>query len=767
MKKSIYLVISTIILFFFLFKAFTYNFSEIKTKRFFYSYPNGYIGFTNSENRHLIGINILTANEIPQINYRIDEKYFYDENKVYKLVDDFLFYFIVIFGISAASFYFLFRRFDLYLFLLFISLSSFLFSNFLVLLFEEYLFLFYFSLLNLSFLILNLSRRLKGKDVPLKWIIPEISFCLALSYIGSTEIYNSKIFSLLSSLGISLLFFSIFICILVLSYDLVKYSNRQEIFLRKASLAVYLFFCILLPVLSFQKNFFQYTYYPILMLILASPFLFILGSNNFVAIPDQFYFGSSLVGFLLISVYVFFFYVFFYILNFLKQNYFIQNLDILYIFIIFVSVYFINPLKLQIKSLVKKYTFDNNRKFNQALEEIFELSSEPIFLRKSFRNFIKKINEVLGIEHVIILVSDEKFPSLVLKQVNLLRLTEKSNIWSYLRYEKDVIITSTLSIGSGIRSDVYRFLKNLEIQLAFPMYGFEEDRKIDAFFLVGEKKTNKSFSLGEIRFIQECARFADLIIHNYQLLLNDIEKKRQERTLKAASSIENTILNSRKTNLNIKEADLEFFSSPASEVNGDYVEVFPISNDTVAIFLGDVTGHGLGSSYIASAVRALISDLIKNDFDLVDIFDKINSFLLKKYAGSEFMTLVAGVYDLKKGEFNFINAGHLSPLILKSNGKLEAAKENNRVLGVLNTVYETKKIILDKNDKLILYSDGITETFNSKDEIYGENRFKELIQKNSGLSAKENILKLQNDLNIFREGITPLDDTSMIYLRRI
>ncbi len=770
MKKSIYLIISLFLFTVFFIKLGNFDYSSITTKRFFYSYPNGYIGFTNSENRHLIGINILTAEEIPEINFKIDEYSFYDENKFYKIVNDFWFYFLVIIGIAVSSFYFLLRKFDLYLFLLFNSLSTFLFSNFLVLLFEEYFFLFYFSLLCLGFLLLNLSRRLKGKDVPFKWIIPEILFSLALSYIGHSESDRQRIFSYLSSLGIGFLFFSIFVCILVLSYDLIKYSNSSDIFLRKASLAIYLFFCILLPVLSFQKNFFTYSYYPILILIFASPVLFILASYNYLAIPDQFYFASSLVGVLLVSFYSIIFGIFFTGVNFLKENFSIKNLDTLYVFMIFVSVYIMNSVKHRIKYLVKKYTFDNNKKLNQALEEIFSLISRPIFLRKGFRQFIRKINEVLEVDQVIILVSNEKFPSLNMRQVSLLRLTEKSEIWKYLKSETDVIITSSLSIGSGIRNDVYKFLKNLEIQLAFPMYGFEENGSIDAFFLIGEKKTKKSFTIGEISFIQECARFADLIIHNYQLLLNDILKKKQERTLKFASNIEETVnsyRNFEKFNQKLKDIDLDFFSTPALELNGDYVDIFYLSENKIAIFLGDVTGHGLGSSYIASAIRALIRELIKRDFTLNEIFDKVNNFLLKKYAGSEFMTLIAGIYDTSKGEFEFINAGHLSPIILKSDGKIETAKENNRVLGVLKTVYEIKRLKLEKDDKLILYSDGITETFNQKDEIFGENRLKELIKKNSKLSAKENIFKLVEELKVFRNGDNILDDTSMIYLRRI
>jgi serine phosphatase RsbU (regulator of sigma subunit) len=473
------------------------------------------------------------------------------------------------------------------------------------------------------------------------------------------------------------------------------------------------------------------------------------------------------VGLSLFGLYLIVYSLFFLFLEYIQLYFMIQFLSPIYLFFIFITIYPIVNIKQKIKEWVRQYTFGQSTKLNKSLEEITELISNPISLRRTMRVVIKKITEALEIETLIIMVSSEKFPSLEFKQINLLKIIPNSEVWNYLKNEKDVTITSSLQFGSGLRLSVYKFLTNLKIQLAFPMYGFDEDNTIDAFFLVGEKRRATSFSLAEIRFIQECARLTDLIIHNYQLLLDDIQKKKMERNLKAASIIEETISAYKTFNEPIAGTEVNFFTIPAVEISGDYLDLIKLNEKEVAIFLGDVSGHGLGSGYLVNAMKAMIRNQIQIGLSLAEILENINHFLIERYGGSEFMTLIAGKYDSSLGSFEFINAGHMAPMILKENGKLEFAKGSNRILGVLKSKYNLHTVILEKGDRLILYSDGITETFSVSDEIYGDTRFRDFIIKTNGLNGKEVISKLKLELDNFRSSKSPLDDTSLIYLKRL
>ena len=202
------------------------------------------------------------------------------------------------------------------------------------------------------------------------------------------------------------------------------------------------------------------------------------------------------------------------------------------------------------------WTFGRNKKLNQTLEEMALLISSPISVRATVRQLVKKVNEALDIQKIVILVASDRFPTSDFRNIDMVKLHNKSEIWNYFANERDVTITSSLMFGSGIRDTVYNFLRNLNIQLAFPMYGFDGSKAITALFLVGERNTPRNFTLGELRFIKECTRLTDLLLYNYQLLIADVEKKKMEKSLKEATILEDTIHPSSNGTLNIRSSEI-------------------------------------------------------------------------------------------------------------------------------------------------------------------------------------------------------------------
>ncbi|EMO60393.1 stage II sporulation protein E [Leptospira borgpetersenii serovar Pomona str. 200901868] len=153
--------------------------------------------------------------------------------------------------------------------------------------------------------------------------------------------------------------------------------------------------------------------------------------------------------------------------------------------------------------------------------------------------------------------------------------------------------------------------------------------------------------------------------------------------------------------------------------------------------LGDVSGHGLGTGYLVSAIRGIIQNQIRKKSDLSTIFKVINSFLIERYRGSEFMTFICGEYNSQEETFEYINAGHSSPICIRKDGKIELRAETQRVLGVLPTEYKRLTIPIHPGDKLILFTDGVTETFNDNEEIFGDENFLNLLKNNHQLNPQD------------------------------
>ena len=140
--------------------------------------------------------------------------------------------------------------------------------------------------------------------------------------------------------------------------------------------------------------------------------------------------------------------------------------------------------------------------------------------------------------------------------------------------------------------------------------------------------------------------------------------------------------------------------------------------------------------------------------------------MIERYSGSEFLTLIGGVLDTKTGIFEFVNAGHLAPMLWKENNTIENYSANHRVLGVLPTTFGMNSLQLQSRDKLVLYSDGITETFGPADEIYGEARLKEFLKSHRYTAIKDIPALLETDLEKFRKGNEMTDDLSFVCLLR-
>lgn len=740
-----------------------------QSRRFLYYYPNGYIANTSWDNSHVIGRNINDGTKLPPIRFPQKQKAenTFELDSKWEAIFDFLPHLVISLLYIVIATWFLFRDGDAFLSLFFLTFAIFIFSDFILLAFNGMHFTFYFCLYLTFFLLIHMALRFKGQDISSRWLVPEVFFTAIFAFIGNTEKTDPQVFIKLSSIGINLVLVASLACVFSILVDLFRYRPNQQVRLKKWSLILGFLLITLIPYIIFQLQLFQQI--PSLRLLIIAgffffPFLFIFGTYRYSFIPEQLYFNSSIlilyltvVVVLLYSLVVgFLYYISPEVYN--KNKYFIN-----FLFLTF-TLSTLTALKFKIASILDYWTFGRNLKLNQALEEMASSIASPISMKATMSSLTKKIREALSISHITILIPDTEYPSLDLKSINMLKIPGNSEIWKYFAASREAIITSYFAYGVGIRESIFKFLHNLEIQLAFPMFGTPDKRKVSAVFLVGEKINKTNFSLGELRFIKECTRLADLLLQNYQLLISEVEKKRLVRDLNTIQILDRTINPShveKQQNLN-----LGYLSIPAVGISGDYIDFIHVNDQQLMIFLGDVSGHGLGSGYLVSAIKALARNLVNSGMDLTKIFWHLNEFLLERYQGNEFMSLIGGIYDDESRTFEFINAGHLPILIQNSHGGIFKEDYTHRLLGVLPCQYELRSIKLNSDDKLILYSDGVTETFGPSDIIYGEERLKDFLVKHLEVAINELPVYLEQELQDFRRGNDMTDDISFIVLSK-
>lgn len=208
---------------------------------------------------------------------------------------------------------------------------------------------------------------------------------------------------------------------------------------------------------------------------------------------------------------------------------------------------------------------------------------------------------------------------------------------------------------------------------------------------------------------------------------------------------------------------------PVKEVGGDFFDFFPLDTNHLAFVIADVSGKSISGALFMAMTRALIRTLSLHAKTPVDCLTQTNRILCTNNDTCMFVTTFYGVLNIDTGEIQCANAGHNPPFLLKANKEIISIARNEGIpLGVSeDTVYTQHTLQLQKNDCLVLYTDGITEAMNSKKELYTEDRFIECL-KNCSLDSLETLAnQILESIELFIQDEPIADDITFLCIKQL
>jgi serine phosphatase RsbU (regulator of sigma subunit) len=244
-----------------------------------------------------------------------------------------------------------------------------------------------------------------------------------------------------------------------------------------------------------------------------------------------------------------------------------------------------------------------------------------------------------------------------------------------------------------------------------------------------------------------------------------IEASEQQKQLKIAEDIQLDLLPKKMPE--IEGLDIKGICVPAKQVGGDYFDFITHENE-LDIIIADVSGHNIGAALLMASTRTFIQAHNQQMFPPQTTLETLNGFLYKDLSSSElFITMFYLRYELKKNNLIYANAGHNQPLIYHpQNDSFDQLDAEGMILGIMPEIeFEQKEIAVESGDILVMYTDGIVEAQDKHEELFGMERFKELIRDHHTKSSNEIIDVTLEETRIFQGRRHFNDDVTMVVVK--
>ncbi|HMV41189.1 MAG TPA: PP2C family protein-serine/threonine phosphatase [Leptospiraceae bacterium] len=235
-----------------------------------------------------------------------------------------------------------------------------------------------------------------------------------------------------------------------------------------------------------------------------------------------------------------------------------------------------------------------------------------------------------------------------------------------------------------------------------------------------------------------------------------------KRDISVAKKIQTSLM--KKNFAHIKNLNFSVNYIPLDEVGGDIYDISELSHKCIRIFLADATGHGVQAALITMAIKGEYESFKHTTHSPKKLLKNLNNDFVQKFGAihSFFSCIVVDIYP-EKNKIIYASAGHPDQVIQRKDWSLEIISRTGKIMGIMKDAeFEEKEIRFESGDKLLLFTDGLFEEFNSEKEEFGEKQILSSIKEYSDKDLKELFEEIMKNLNEFLENSSRQDDITFI-----
>lgn len=217
------------------------------------------------------------------------------------------------------------------------------------------------------------------------------------------------------------------------------------------------------------------------------------------------------------------------------------------------------------------------------------------------------------------------------------------------------------------------------------------------------------------------------------------------------------------------KVDLFATMTPAKEVGGDFFDFFRIDENRVGFVIADVSGKGVPASIFMAVSRTLLRATGMRGISTKECLDCVNNMLCNESVDSMFVTVFYGIYNIQTGTIEYTNAGHNPPYIVHANGSIEALPISSDIVAGMfeNMEFTHNEMKLDMGESLVLFTDGVTEAFNTSGQMFDESGLENTLRRVGPTGSEEICQAILTDVSIFAGYEPQSDDITLMAIKRI
>ncbi|MCU1265325.1 MAG: Serine phosphatase RsbU, regulator of sigma subunit [Acidobacteria bacterium] len=290
------------------------------------------------------------------------------------------------------------------------------------------------------------------------------------------------------------------------------------------------------------------------------------------------------------------------------------------------------------------------------------------------------------------------------------------------------------------------------------------DEVIGVFDL--ESDELNAYSEDDLEVLMLLASQVAIIIEKVMLHEQLIEKKRLEGQLEVARQVQLELLPA--SDPQLVGYDISAYNFPTEEVSGDYYDWVRIHDDQIGIVIADVAGKGVPAALLMAFLRASLRAATHIGYAPQISMAKVNYLLWESIERNQFVTAFYGILDATNRTLAYANAGHNPPLLLNADGSARFLDQGSVPLGMFrDTRYYEYYLTLGPGQLLVLYTDGVTEAMNPREEEFGSDRLMQSVKAARDLSAREMIDAIQRDVLEWTDGKGAHDDVTFFVIKAL